>query len=95
MKLHVATKDGANLVVEKVEIADAIAFERHYREPVSIVSDRPFVEYVAFLAFSALKRTGAIATATDFEAFVGEIADFSIEGEDEDDAGKASETAAP
>ena len=54
-------------------VADFIAWERKYKRKASDLANGIGLEDLAYLAWSALKRTGE--TGADFDAFVADIAE--------------------
>lgn len=57
MELKITRADGSSDEA-KVSLADLIAFERKFNKSYGDVENAPHVEYVAFLAWNSLRRTG-------------------------------------
>ncbi len=71
------TESGGTPVAVTAGAADFIALERKYGIGPKDLGDNPRLEYLAFLAWSAMRRTGP--GVPDFDTFVGTLDD--IEGE--------------
>jgi hypothetical protein len=55
----------------------AIAFERHFDTPATILQMAPRLEYIAFLAWSAACRAG-LPVPDDFDEFVNVVDDLEV-----------------
>ena len=71
MQFKVSFDDGRTVEVTPTP-GDLVRFERQYGFAVSKIDDDPRMEYVMFLSWTALKRTGEFAD--DFEAFLDHVA---------------------
>lgn len=62
--------------------ADLIAMERKYDVAVSVLSDAPRMEFIAFVAWNAAKRQGL--TTLDFDKWIeaSELSEIGDEGND-------------
>lgn len=70
------TADGT-FTVDIGSIKNAIAFERHFDTPATILTMRPRLEHIAFMAYAAAKDSG-ISVPDDFDAFVDELQDIEV-----------------
>ena len=70
------TTDGT-FTVDIGSIKNAIAFERHFDTPATILTMRPRLEHIAFMAYAAAKDSG-ISVPDDFDAFVDELQDIEV-----------------
>lgn len=75
MELTITRTDGSTATT-KVAAADLIAFERKFDTTYEAVDKTPRIEYIAFLAWNSLHRTG-VETRT-FDEFVDALDDFDV-----------------
>lgn len=62
------------------ELPDIVAFERQYGVSIADIGDAPRIEWLAFLAWTALKRKGQ--AGDDFEGWLNQTSGLSIAEDD-------------
>lgn len=62
------------------ELPDIVAFERQYGVSIADIGDAPRMEWLAFLAWTALKRRGQ--AGDDFEGWLNQTAGLSLAEDD-------------
>ena len=80
ISLDVEFSDGRSMVAV-AELPDIIAFERQYGIGISDVGDNPRLEWLAFLAWTALKRRGQ--AGDDFEGWLSQTAGLGLANGDD------------
>jgi len=79
MRLTVKFADGRTEEVAPAPV-DLVRFERHYKMAAGKIEEDQRIEYVMYLAWCALSRTGRINGA-DFDTFLEQLADIDDDEE--------------
>lgn len=81
ISLKVQYVDGSEAAVTAAA-PDLIAFERHFDKPMTVFADAPRVEWMLWLAWTALSRQGK--TGEEFDPWTEKV-DGIVFGEQQDD----------
>lgn len=73
--LTVEYSDGSGVVVDATA-PDLIAFERNFDKPFTVFADQLRLEYLAWLAWHSVKRTGK--TTEDFDTWVEKVGSIAL-----------------
>lgn len=82
MRISLQVEYDSGAVVDVVATApDLVAFERKYERAMAVFATEPRIEWLMFLAWTALKRRNK--THLDFDPWMDEVAGITV-GEDEE-----------
>ena len=88
-KVHVVYK--AEPYDVRIGLADLVAFERRYDRSSAALDDPKAVrvEWIVFLAWNALNRTGALGV--EFDEFLANVEEIEFDDDEEEDAAVTGE----